>query len=197
VPLFRLSKSALEGEKSSPHRRGASAFEAAIGSQDAMRRNEERERSAPHRARDAAVCVRSAEGACDVRIRDQYARFKLRDCVPGRDLERRTINGERHIEATESPREICPELKHRFMQERVTDLLRRRPRGDARPTACNNAARIARDIQSASEWAPHDSRYHIRPVRVSDWSSQHHGARRRRMLKRATPRLSSRSRGHR
>lgn len=58
----------LEGDETRPHRPGSGAANAAVRTDDAMRRHEEIEGARRHRRRNAAVRAGAPDGARDVGV---------------------------------------------------------------------------------------------------------------------------------
>lgn len=104
-----------------------------------MGRNEERERRAGHRLRDAAMSARPPDGARDVAVRNDVPELEARHEPPGLKRQGRARKRKRHVETPQSPPEIRPHLRGRLRQERIRD-----PRGGpARALErCGNEARV-------------------------------------------------------
>jgi len=114
-----------------------SAFDAAIGADHAVCRDEQIERRLAHRRRDAAMSERPADGPRYVRVRNAIAEFKLRDEPPHSDFELGSDQTQWQMERAQPLAKICANLGASFAQQRVGRA--------AAESSVPDAAKLARD----------------------------------------------------
>src|ERR1700744_4263232 len=88
----------LELQQCNAHRTGACAAYASVASDDAMRRNKQRERCGAHRCRDAAMRTWPRDRTRDIGVRNDVAKLQRCDARPRVVLELGALQQQRKVE---------------------------------------------------------------------------------------------------
>jgi hypothetical protein len=116
-----------------------------------MGRNEEIDLRLRHRGGHRAMRERLADRACDVGIRDEFAKAQGRDGAPRRDLKVRSAQRKRKVEARQPAGKIGLDLRPRLGEQCVARFACASP-GRRHEITRKYRFTVAYNQQIASEW---------------------------------------------
>jgi len=148
--------SALKSGEAGAYRFRIRSLDSPIRADDAVSRNEKRERRCAHGGGNAAMRPGTADRARNVGIRNELAEAKRCDCTPGCHLKRRPFEKEGQIEMVQAAREICSDLCARFNEQSVARFaLGNTPACDE--GALDDRRTVACDRQILTKWRAHEA----------------------------------------
>lgn len=114
----------FEGHEPRAQRFRRGSAHTAVCADDAMGGNEEIEGRRGHCRSHRAMGVRPSDSSGDVGIRDELREVESRDRAPCFDAQRRSLEAQRQIEASQSAREVGDDLCECFGEQRFAGRLR-------------------------------------------------------------------------